>query len=181
MRKKNKNLQFFTRFWVLVSWFHLLRGLQIPGAKFQIPKPWIPDYTSINKTKTFCPGFKNLDFLMWGEIKLTVPLKIILTNGWSEDYFTKGHKQNYPCFTPVAPFCFDLTYNKSSWRLVSSIDTVCKHYKGIYWRGHMKLSSDHCYWSEWLLFTFMTTFFFLKIIMDTNYITNAWRQISLVI
>ena len=97
-KKIIKTCNFFTTFWVLVSWFHLLRGLRIPGAKFQIPKPWIPDHTSIK----ILSWFQNLDFLTWGEIKLTVPLKIILTNRWSEHYFTKGHKQSYPCFTPVA-------------------------------------------------------------------------------
>ena len=76
-KKKIKTCNFFTRFWVLVYWFHSLRGLRIPGAKFQIPKPWIPDYTSIK----ILSRFQNLDFLTWGEIKLTVPLKIILTNG----------------------------------------------------------------------------------------------------
>ena len=76
-KKKIKTCNFFTRFWVLVYWFHSLRGLRIPGAKFQIPKPWIPDYTSIKSLS----WFQNLDFLTWGEIKLTVPLKIILTNG----------------------------------------------------------------------------------------------------
>ena len=75
--KKKKLAIFFTRFWVLISWFHLLRGLGIPGAKFQIPKPCLPDYTGIK----ILSWFQNLDFLTWGEIKLTVPLKIFLTNG----------------------------------------------------------------------------------------------------
>ena len=72
----------------------LYRSLWTTFLGFQktpkIPKPWIPDYTS-RKTLSW---FQNLDFLTWGEIRLTVPLKIILTNGWSKHYFTERHKQN---------------------------------------------------------------------------------------